>query len=90
MAVAALDPYVSGFHLMTYDYAVSDIPGAGPFSPNAPLYTPSNPNAVQMSISYSVENYLAAGVHPSKISVGIPLYSHSWRVKCAWAHVPGD
>ncbi len=78
MAVAALDPYVSAFHLMSYDYAVSDIPGAGPFSPNAPLYTPAAPGAVQMSIDYTVSNYLAAGVHPSKISVGIPLYAHSW------------
>jgi len=54
---------------------VSDIPGAGPFSPNAPLYTPSSPNAVQMSINYTISNYLAAGVPPEKIMVGIPLYA---------------
>ena len=78
MAIAALDPYVSSFMLMSYDYQVSDIPGAGAFSPNAPLYTPSAPGAVKMSISYSIQNYLSAGVHPSKIQVGIPLYGHSW------------
>ena len=78
MAIAALYPYISHFHVMNYDYAVSDIPGAGPFSPNAPLYTPADPRAVQMSINYTVMNYLAAGVPPGKITVGIPLYGHSW------------
>ena len=33
MAIAALYPYISHFHVMSYDYAVSDVPGAGPFSP---------------------------------------------------------
>ncbi len=77
MAIAALDPLVDGFHLMTYDYAVSDITGTVNLSPNAPLYTPSAPGTVQMSVNYTVQNYLAAGIHPSKIFVGIAL--------CVWS-----
>lgn len=56
MAIAALDPLVDGFHLMTYDYAVSDVPGPLALSPNAPLYTPSAANAVAMSVNYTVSN----------------------------------
>jgi chitinase len=78
MAIAALDPLVDGFHLMTYDYAVSDITGAVALSPNAPLYTPTAPNTVAMSVSYTVQNYLAAGIEPSKISVGIAMYGHTY------------
>lgn len=50
MAISKLAPYVDEIHSMTYDYAVSDVAGAGPMSPNAPLYTPSAPGTVQMSI----------------------------------------
>ena len=89
MAIAALDPLVDAFHLMTYDYAVSDITGAVNLSPNAPLYTPSAAGAVAMSVNYTVTNYLAAGIEPSKISVGIALYGHSFYAPglgaSAWA-----
>lgn len=73
MAVGLLAPHVDRFHVMSYDYAVSDIPAAGGLSPNAPLYTPSAPGAVQMSINDTVSAYLSAGVAASKIWVGIPL-----------------
>jgi len=79
MAVASLYPYIDFFHVMTYDYQVSDIPaGSMTFSPNAPLYTPAAAGTTQMSINYTIGNYLSVGVPPSKISVGIPLYSHSY------------
>ena len=58
---------------------MSDLPDAGAMSPNAPLFTPTKyPAAVQMSINYTVQNYLAAGVPAAKIQVGIPLYGHTW------------
>merc|ERR1711920_195435 len=47
-------------------------------SPNAPLYTPSAPNTVKMSIDYTIQGYLAAGVPAKKIMVGIPFYGHTW------------
>jgi GH18 family chitinase len=65
---------------MSYDYAVSDITNSSgmAFSPNAPLYTPSDPRAVQMSVNYTVYNYLSVGVPPSKIMIGFPLYAHTF------------
>ena len=58
--------------------SVSDIAAPGPLAPNAPLYTPADPAVLQMSINYTVQNYLAAGVPAAKIRVGIPLYGHAW------------
>jgi GH18 family chitinase len=80
MAIAQLDQYVDSFHLMTYDYTVSDVVGAeaAVLAPNQPLYTPANPAVTQMSVNYTISNYLAAGVHPSKIMLGIALYGHTW------------
>merc|ERR1719420_981695 len=47
-------------------------------SPNAPLYTPSASGSIQMSIDYTIQGYLEAGVPASKIMVGIPFYGHTW------------
>ena len=83
MNLLAVTPYIDHWHVMTYDYTVSDVPGGETMSPNAPLYTPSAP-AEQMSISYSIEGYMAEGVPPSKLMLGIPFYvcarrSHSTK-----------
>jgi len=78
MNVTDLVPYVSYMHLMSYDYTVSDVPDAGNMAPNCPLYNPANASVLQMSIDYTVKNYLAAGVPPAKIMIGVPLYAHSW------------
>ena len=56
MNIIQLDHLVDRFHVMSYDYAVSDIPNAGVLSPNAPLFTPSANGTVQMSINYTVSN----------------------------------
>jgi len=77
MNLAAVTPFIDHWHVMTYDYTVGDIPDGALMSPNAPLYTPPAP-ATQMSIDYSVQGYLAAGVPASKIMLGIPFYGHSW------------
>lgn len=70
---------IDAWHIMTYDYSVSDItdPSAQVMSPNAPLYSPSSP-ALKLSINDSVTTYLSLGVPSSKIVVGIPFYSHTW------------
>ena len=79
--IAKVFPILDRFNIMTYDYAVSDVaalpPGSG-MSPNAPLFQPRQPGAVNMSIASTVANYLALGVPPSKIHVGVPLYAHTW------------
>jgi len=78
MDIKNASAYIDHWHVMSYDYAVPDIPSGAPMSPNAPLYTPSSPNAVQMSINYTIQGYLSAGVPASKIMLGIPFYGHTW------------
>ena len=77
--VSDASQYVDSWHVMSYDYAVSDLsgPAAAVMSPNAPLFNPPAP-ALQMSINQTVHNYLDAGVPSSKITVGVPFYSHTW------------
>merc|ERR1712127_209477 len=70
--------YIDHWNVMNYDYVVSDVPGGATMSPNAPLYTPSASGTAQMSIDYTIQGYLAEGVPPSKIMVGIPFYGHTW------------
>ena len=78
MNIGAVTPYIDHWHVMTYDYSVPDVRGGSTMSPNAPLHTPAAADATQMSIEYTVEGYLAAGVPASKIMVGIPFYGHTW------------
>jgi len=60
--VKAASAYLDSWHVMSYDYSVSDLSGAAAamMSPNAPLYNP-DPPALQMSINQTVHNYLSAG-----------------------------
>jgi len=72
--------YLDHYHVMNYDYTVSDIPDKQPMSPNQSLYNPPLP-AVQWSINYTMQGYLAAGVPPAKVMVGLAMYGHSWYKK---------
>jgi chitinase len=78
MNIKAATPYVDMWHVMSYDYTVSDLPdaSAAKMSPNAPLNNPTN--GLAMSISSTVQDYLSFGVPVEKIMVGIPYYGHSW------------
>jgi len=78
MNIKAASPYVDMWHVMTYDYTVSDLPDASAavMSPNAPLYNPTG--GLAMSIASTVNDYITAGVAPEKLMVGIPYYGHSW------------
>jgi len=81
MNIIGVTPYIDKWHIMSYDYAVSDLPDASAAitSPNCPLNLPPTP-AVQMSVNQTIQDYLAVGVPPSKIMLGLPLYGHSWYV----------
>lgn len=78
MKIKEGSPYVDHWHVMNYDYAVPDIEDGATMSPNAPLYTPSASGSLQMSIDYTIQGYIAAGVPTEKIMLGIPLYGHTW------------
>jgi chitinase len=76
-SIKDLAKYLDYFHIMSYDYTVSDIPDGAMFSPNAPLYLPAKP-AVQMSIDYTVQCYLNEGINASQLQLGIGYYGHTW------------
>ena len=77
MNLKAITPYLDHWHVMSYDYSVSDITDGATAAPNMPLYNPAPP-ALQESISQTVDGYLAAGVPPAKMLVGIAYYGHTW------------
>jgi len=77
MNLPGVTPFIDHWHVMTYDYTVSDVPDGSMMSPNAPLHAPPQP-ALQISIADTIEGYLAAGVPASKIMLGIPYYGHTW------------
>ena len=65
--------YVDSINLMTYDMYGND-KNTGHHSP---LYeNPNDPKHV--SSNKSVHNYLAAGVKPNKIVLGVPFYGKGW------------
>jgi len=77
MNLPGVTPHIDKWHIMSYDYAVSDLPSPSVTSPNCPLYNPPAP-AVQMSVNQTFMDYLSAGVPASKIMIGLPLYGHTW------------
>jgi hypothetical protein len=42
------------WHVMSYDYAVSDVTGQSMTSPNCPLYNPPKDQGLQMSINQTI------------------------------------
>merc|ERR1712115_658730 len=93
--IKALFDYIDMFNLMSYDYTVSDIADSPVTSPNEPLNPPTESAVVQKdSVSTTINGYLAAGIPPSQMSVGIAYYGHMWYVPgltaqtewCAFGH----
>jgi chitinase len=80
MNLAKTDKYIDYWHIMSYDYTVSDVTGSPLTGANAPLYGPQNvPAGVESwSIDYTVQGYLNASVPKEKIVVGVPFYGHTW------------
>jgi len=79
MNLAEVDPYLDFWHLMSYDYTVSDVTGSPYTGANCPLYAPNASTGVATwSVDYTVKGYLAAGIDPKKIIVGVPFYGHTW------------
>jgi chitinase len=65
-------------NLMSYDFhGAWDAHGPTDFQSN--LYTdPANPDPHSESIDSDVQRYLAAGVPPQKLHLGIPFYARGW------------
>jgi len=77
MEVSELDTILDWINLMTYDFNGAWQPTTGHL---APLY--QNPNSANptpiWSVDASVRAYLAAGLRPSKLVVGMPFYGRGW------------
>ncbi len=75
--LAAVSRYVNYIDLMTYDYN-------GPWNNYtgfvAPLYKTKYDPYSTLNIDYTVESYIASGVSPEKILLGIPFYGYGWTV----------
>ncbi|KAK9235135.1 glycoside hydrolase superfamily [Lipomyces kononenkoae] len=70
MQVAAMDRYVDFWNLMAYDFA-------GPAWSTTAGHQ-ANVYGYQYSVDAAVEMYRGAGVHPTKIIVGMPLYGRAF------------
>lgn len=76
--LAAAAEYIDWFNVMTYDFH-----GAWENTSNhqAPLQQNSldpSPLAATYNVSYAISSYIQAGVSPSQLVLGIPLYSRGW------------
>lgn len=65
---------------MSYDYHTA---GETTTGLNAPLYGGS------LSVNYSVSSWLAGGASPSKVTLSVPFYGHSWTLSSESNHDVG-
>ncbi|PTB67173.1 glycoside hydrolase family 18 protein [Trichoderma citrinoviride] len=72
----AIDRYLDAWHLMAYDYAGSWDDETGDQS-NV-FHDEANPSRTKSNSDQAVNDYVAAGVNPEKIILGIPLYGRSF------------
>lgn len=70
----ALAPLLDWIHVMTYDFygSWSAVTGF-----NSPLYVPLD-DPQKLSCDTAISAYLAAGVPPEKLILGIPFYGRAW------------
>ena len=82
MNLPAAEDAVDAFHVMTYDYWVSDTATANLTAPNGNLYNDvTNAANVNMSVSQTIDGYLnELHLPPNKVHVGIALYGHTFYV----------
>eukprot|EP00483_Globobulimina_turgida_P002480 UN02484 len=79
--IKGLFQYIDMFNLMNYDYTVSDLEDSPITAPNENLYpAPASTGIWNDSVSVTINGYLAAGIPPAKMAVGVAFYGHAWYV----------
>ena len=73
--IAAVEPYLDWFNLMTYDFVNSTTPTTGH---HAGVYPSSLAPSGARSVDGAVREYLAAGVPPRKLLVGAAFYGREF------------
>lgn len=84
--IAALTNYVHGFHLMTYNIHMDedwDISSGVNF--NAPKLS-----RIGDSLDQGIRAYISKGAPASKIFVGVPFYSRTYRLQDSSRNTPGS
>jgi chitinase len=74
-----IHPYLDWINVMTYDFHGS---WDASTNFNAPLYAASddpNPDNAALNVDSSMQAYLAAGIPPEKLVVGVPFYGRGWK-----------
>ena len=75
--LAAMDAYLDQWNLMAYDYAGSWDTDSGHQANIFP--NPANANSTPFSTNKAITDYIAAGIAPNKIVMGLPLYGRAFE-----------
>jgi len=76
--VERIHPLLDWINLMTYDFHGSWEPMTGFNAPLAAAPGDPSPDAASFNVSAAADRWIAGGVPPAKLVVGVPFYGRGW------------